>query len=51
MYDHFILWYGTTNCHFGDRQFLQENVKLEINLHLSSEEMVKVFISAMSLVL
>ena len=42
--------YGTTDCPLGDR--LDENTdKLEINLHLSNEEVVNFFISAMSLVL
>lgn len=42
--------YGTIDCPLGDR--LDEKTgKLEINLHLSNEEVVNFFISAMSLVL
>lgn len=42
--------YGTIDCPLGDRLDGRTG-KLEINLHLSNEEVVNFFISAMSLVL
>ena len=42
--------YGTIDCPLGDRLDGRTG-NLEINLHLSNEEVVNFFISAMSLVL